>query len=48
MIDSVRQRVSALYGWRRSCLRDIFVGRYRIHICEFERPNACSFAVQKV
>ena len=31
MIDGVRQRVSALYGWKLSRLRNIFVGRYRIH-----------------
>ena len=31
MIDSVRQRVSALYRWRLSRLRNLVVGRYRVH-----------------
>ena len=48
MIDSIRQRMSALYRWRLSRLRNLVVGRYGMHYSNLRGLTPFSFAVQKV
>ena len=48
MIDSIRQRMSALYRWRLSRLRNLVVGRYGMHYSKLRGLTPFSFAVQMV